>query len=240
VLSLDEQNRLREIYRGEHPGWQPATEVYAALVRSYLQPDSRLLDLGCGRGGLVEQLEHPLSAIVGIDPDLASLREHRLPLPRAQAISSALPLAAGSIDVAFASWLLEHLPQPGRDFAELGRVLRPGGAFVFVTPNRRHPLALLNRLLGRAGQGQRWLVSQLYGRSGGDTFPAYYRANSPATIAALAAGNGMRVARLETVEDPTYLAFTPALFRLAQRVGERLPPDRGLHLAGALVAETSA
>jgi SAM-dependent methyltransferase len=240
MLSLDEQNRLRETYRAEHPGWQPATEVYAALVRFYLQPESRVLDLGCGRGGLVEQLDHPLSAMVGIDPDLASLREHRLPLPRVQATSAFLPLLRHTIDLAFASWLLEHLPQPGRDFAELARVLRPGGAFVFVTPNRRHPLALLNRLLGRAGQGQRWLVSRLYGRPGGDTFPAYYRANSPATIAALAAANGMRVARLETVEDPTYLAFTPALFRLAQRLGERLPPDRRLHLAGALIAEDVA
>ena len=239
MLTLEEQNQLREAYRARHPGWQPATEVYAALVRAHLQPYSRVLDLGCGRGGLVEQLDHPLAAIVGIDPDLDSLREHRLPLPRAQASSSHLPLAESAIDVAFASWLLEHLPQPGRDFAELARVLRPGGAFVFITPNQRHPLALLNRLLGRAGQAQRWLVSRLYGRAGGDTFPAYYRANSPATIARLANENGMRLARLETIEDPTYLAFTPALFTLAQRLGKRLPPSRRLHLAGVLVSEKS-
>ncbi len=237
MLSLDEQNRLREAYRHEHPGWQPATERYAALVRAHLRPHSRVLDLGCGRGGLVEQLNHPLAQIIGIDPDLASLREHRLPLPRAQAISSRLPLPDRSIDVAFASWLLEHLPEPWRDFAELARVLRPGGAFVFITPNRRHPLALLNRLLGRAGQGQRWLVSRLYGRGEGDTFPTAYRANSPQTLAALAAVHGLRLALLETIEDPTYLAFTPALFRLAQRLGKRLPPERRLHLVGVLQPE---
>jgi SAM-dependent methyltransferase len=237
MLTLKEQNQLREAYRARHPGWQPATEVYAALVRAQLQPHSRVLDLGCGRGGLVEQLDHPLPTMVGIDPDLDSLREHRLPLPRAQATSSQLPLPDSLIDVAFASWLLEHLPQPARDFAELARVLRPGGAFVFVTPNRRHPLAVLNRLLGRAGQAQRWLVSRLYGRAGGDTFPAYYRANSPETIARLAHENDMRLARLEAVEDPTYLAFTPALFALAQRLGERLPPSRRLHLTGVLVSE---
>ncbi len=240
MLDLTRQNELREAYRARHPGWQPATEVYAALVRGQLQPHSRVLDLGCGRGGLVEQLDHPLAATVGIDPDLDSLRQHRLPLPRAQANSSGLPLPAGAIDVAFASWLLEHLPQPAHDFAELARVLRPGGAFVFVTPNRRHPLALFNRLLGRAGRAQRWLVSRLYGRAGGDTFPAYYRANSAATIARLAAANGLHLARLETIEDPTYLAFTPALFALAQRLGERLPPDRRLHLAGVLLSANSA
>lgn len=239
MLSLDHQNRLREAYRAQNPGWQPATEVYAALVRGYLQPESRLLDLGCGRGGLVEQLEHPLHQAVGIDPDLSSLREHRLPLPRAQATSVCLPLARDSIDVAFASWLLEHLENPAADFAELARVLRPGGVFAFVTPNRRHPLALLNRLLGRAGQGQRWLVSRLYGRDSGDTFPTYYRANSRQTIAALATCHGLRLAQLETIEDPTYLAFTPALFTFAQRLGERLPAERRLHLAGVLASEKS-
>lgn len=239
MLSLDEQNRLRDAYRHEHPGWQPATERYADLVRAHLQPYSRVLDLGCGRGGLVEQLDHPLAQILGIDPDLTSLREHRLPLPRAQATSAYLPLASRSIDVAFASWLLEHLAEPWRDFAELARVLRPSGAFVFITPNRRHPLALLNRLLGRAGQGQRWLVSRLYGRSGEDTFPTTYRANSPLALSALATAHGLRLEQLETIEDPTYLAFTPALFRLAQRLGERLPPERRLHLVGVLQPKRS-
>jgi SAM-dependent methyltransferase len=237
MLSLDQQNRLRETYRAQNPGWRPATEVFAALVLSYLQPQSRVLDLGCGRGGLVEQLDHPLQQVVGIDPDLVSLREHRLPLPRAQALSGFLPLARDTIDVAFASWLLEHLKEPAADFAELARVLRPGGTFVFVTPNRRHPLALLNRLLGRAGQGQRWLVRRLYGRKGGDTFPAYYRANSRAALEQLAAHQGLRLARLELIEDPTYLAFSPLLFRFAIWLGERLPPDRRLHLVGVLAAE---
>ncbi|MDT8305834.1 MAG: class I SAM-dependent methyltransferase [Anaerolineae bacterium] len=239
MLSLDQQNRLREAYRARHPGWQPATELYAGLVRRYMQPESRLLDLGCGRGGLVEQLEHPLRQIVGIDPDLASLREHRLPLPRAQATSARLPLARDSVDIAFASWLLEHLADPAADFAELARVLRPGGVFIFVTPNRRHPLALLNRLLGRAGQGQRWLVRRLYGRTSGDTFPAYYRANSRPTIASLAAREGLQLVQLEAIEDPTYLAFTPTLFTVAQRLGQRLPPERRLHLVGALASKKS-
>ena len=69
MLTLDRQNALREAYRIMRPGWQPATERFAALVRTHLSPDSRILDLGCGRGGLVEQLNHPLAQIVGIDPD---------------------------------------------------------------------------------------------------------------------------------------------------------------------------
>jgi SAM-dependent methyltransferase len=232
MLSLDEQNRLREEYRRQKAGWRPATEVYANLVRTYLRPGSVLLDLGCGRGGLVEQLGHPLSQIVGIDPDLSSLREHRLPLPRAQAISHRLPLAAGSVDLAFSSWVLEHLPAPQADFAEISRVLRPGGTFIFLTPNKEHPLALLNRFLGRLSHLQGLLVNRLYGRAGADTFPTWYRANSPRDLRALATGAGLQPVSLEAIADPTYLAFTPLLFRMMQQFEKRVPAERQLHLVG--------
>ena len=234
MLSLEEQNRLRAQYRRRHPEWRPATEVYAGLVRAHLRPESVLLDLGCGRGGLVEQLGHPLARIVGIDPDLTSLREHRLSLPRAQAFSHHLPLPANSIDLAFSSWVLEHLPTPRADFGEIARVLRPGGTFVFLTPNKGHPLALLNRLLGRVARLQGWLVARLYGRATADTFPTWYRANSVADLKQLATETGLRLIHAETVADPTYLAFTPALFHLMQQVEERIPARRHLHLVGVL------
>ena len=50
MLSLERQNELREAYRRANPGWRPATEVYADLVRGRLSGQARLLDLGCGRG----------------------------------------------------------------------------------------------------------------------------------------------------------------------------------------------
>lgn len=234
MLSLEQQNELREQYRQQHPGWRPATEVYAAMVRQRLAPQSRLLDLGCGRGGLVEQLSHPLSRIVGVDPDLLSLREHRLPLPRLQAISGHLPFHDNSFDLVFSSWLLEHLPDPLADFREIARILRPGGCFIFITPNARHPVAILNRVLGHLGRVQTMLVSRLYGRDAPDTFPTYYRANSESQLAKLAQQTGLRLAELHFIADPTYLAFTPTLFRLSTWVDQRLPTARKLHLVGAL------
>lgn len=234
MLSLEKQNELRERYRQRRPGWRPATEIYAEMVRAQLGPESAALDLGCGRGGLVEQLAHPLSQVMGVDPDLASLREHRLPLPRAQAFSHRLPFAAGTFDVIFASWLLEHLSRPDRDFREVARALRPGGVFVFITPNRRHPLSLFNHLLGRLGRLQGWLVRGLYGRAAADAFPTYYRANSKRDLERLAAASALRLERLEAIADPTYLAFTPALFGVMERLEAHLPRERRVHLVGML------
>ena len=237
MLSLERQNELREAYRQANPGWRPATEVYAGLVRSQLRPDSRVLDLGCGRGGLVEQLNHPLELITGLDPDLSSLREHRLAqvqpsMARVNGASRRPPFAAASFDLVFASWVLEHMAEPLVDFREIGRVLRPGGVFLFITPNKRHPLIGLNRLTGRIGGLQQRLVERLYGRAAADTYPAYYRANSQAQIDFLARRADMEMVRIEAITDPTYLAFRPGLFRLARQIEGRLPAGRAIHLAG--------
>ncbi len=249
MLSLAEQNRWREVYRQQRPDWRPATEVYADLVRSFLTPTARLLDLGCGRGGLVEQLvdssqkavvssqkaEVRVRYWVGVDPDVASLREHRLVgLPRLAGLSDRLPFRSASFDLIFCSWLLEHLSRPLPTFAEIGRVLRPGGAFVFITPNGRHPLALLNHALGRVAQVQGWLVSGLYGRSAADAFPTTYQANTNDQLHRLAQASDLHLSQLHTIPDPSYLAFHPLLFRLMCRVEERLPNERKLHLVGVM------
>jgi SAM-dependent methyltransferase len=232
MLSLERQNAWRKRYRAERPGWRPATELYADLVREYLPPDGCLLDIGCGRGGLVEQLGHPPELIVGVDPDYDSLCEHRLGIPRAVAFSDHLPLANDQFDTAVASWVLEHLPDPAADFREIGRVLRPGGRFLFITPNKRHPLIGLNRGLAKFRFAQERLVSGFYGRAAADTFPAYYRANTAVDLQRLTAQAGLTLTSLHIVADPTYLLFHPALFRPLRRWEEWLEKERGVHLVG--------
>lgn len=234
MLNLDDQNRWRESYRRLRPGWRPATERFAEEVRRHLATAERTLDLGCGRGGIVEQLAEDDPNIAGFDPDLASLIAHRLPdFPRAAA-GEQLPCKADSFDLVYASWLLEHLARPQHSMAEIGRVLRPGGHFVFITPNGGHPLTWLNQLLSRLGRAQLALVQALYGRQTADTFPAYYRANSDARLEALATNSGLQVTKLLFIRDPTYLALSPTLFRLSTRFEALLPPQRRLHLVGTM------
>ncbi len=238
MLTLDKQNQLREQYRQINQGWEPATETYAALVREHVQPGSRLLDLGCGRGGLIEQLveTHGPSIVdqtIGLDPDWLSVKEHRLDLPAAVGFSHGLPYASNSFDVVFCSWLLEHLETPEQDLAEIGRVLKPGGVFIFITPNKMHPIAWLNQAIGRFSAVQDWLVERLYGRVAADTFPTWYRANSQAQLAQ----SDLKLERLDFVPDPTYLAFNPLIFRVMCWFETALPKSRRLHLVGLLRAQ---
>ena len=239
MLSLERQNELREEYRLLNPSWRPATEVYADLVRSHLQSDARVLDLGCGRGGLVEQLNHPLTKITGVDPDELSLKEHRLALPRTVGMSDVLPFAANSFDVVFASWLLEHLERPLSTFAQISRVLKPGGVFVFITPNTAHPLSVLNRGLGRFSQLQGRLVEQFYGREEADAFPTYYRANSETAVTSLCHECDLEISEFQLIPDPTYLAFNQAFFKFMIWFDDKLSDNRQLHIVGCLLANPS-
>mgnify|MGYP000492392336 FL=1 len=232
-LSLDRQNAYRTRYARMRPGWRPATAVYEAEIRARLKPGMRVLDLGCGRGGVLEQLgpaiEHPL----GFDPDHRSLVEHRLPdLPRAVSSADALPLPAGSVDLVLASWVLEHLLQPLDAFREVARVLRPGGAFVMLAPGAYSLPALVNRMLRPL---QRWLVPRLYERAEEDAFPVLYRANTRRQIMALAEQSGLALDTFRAIEDPTYFAFHPLLFRLNVALARALPAACAEHFVAVCV-----
>lgn len=236
LLPLDLQNRYRERYRTLRPGWRSSGEQLEAMVRSHITRDSRVLDLGCGRGGVVELFWRDAKLAAGLDPDPPSLSEHRTHgMPVIRGVGERLPFVDEAFDVIVCVWVLEHLREPKATFDEVRRVLRPGGHFVFVTPNLRNPLMLMNRI-GKALPGlQKRVVPRLYGRREADTFPVQYRANTAAAVEHLARSSGLDVYDLRVVPDPTYLALNNFLFR-ASVLSEQLMPKRwGVHLLGDMV-----
>jgi SAM-dependent methyltransferase len=235
LLPLDRQNAYRDRYRAMRPGWRSSGEQLEALVRSYLSPESHILDLGCGRGGVVELFWRDVRLAAGLDPDVPSLAEHRAPgMPVIRGRGENLPFTSGSFDLIVCLWVLEHLAQPEAVFKEVHRVLAPGGHFVFLTPNLRNPLLLMNRLAKALPQLQRRIVPRLYGRLEPDTFPVRYRANTADAIQAQAARTGLEVVSLKAVADPTYLALNPLMFRASVLSERVLPASRGVHLLGDL------
>lgn len=236
LLPLDAQNRYRDRYRTLRPGWKPSSDQVEAIVRGLITHDSRVLDLGCGRGGVGEVIWRDVRLAAGIDPDPASLSEHRAAgMPVVRGVGEDLPFAAGSFDVVVSVWVLEHLADPLATFIEVARVLRSGGHFVFLTPNLRNPLMAMNRI-GKALPGlQRRLVPRVYGRDEADTFPVRYRANTERDITALARASGLRVHELRVVPDPTYLAMNGLMFNATVMSERLMPKGWGLHLVGDLV-----
>lgn len=103
------------------------------------QTPSVVLDLGCGTGSFRGELRarFPQASYIGLD-----LAPGMVEYARAQAADDSvwlvgdaelLPLAADSVDLVFSSLAIQWCDRPELFFAELARVLRPGGRCIFST-----------------------------------------------------------------------------------------------------------
>jgi SAM-dependent methyltransferase len=125
-----------------------------------------------------------------------------------------LPFADRSFDIICCRSVLEHVKDPELLFREISRCLRPGGTFIFLTPNRWDYVSLLARMIPN-----RWhpaIVQWLTGRASEDVFPTYYRANDVTTLRGLTARTGLKLQSISPLrQHPHYLGR----FEWAYRVG---------------------
>ena len=100
-----------------------------------------VLDIGCGLGAIDQLLvsRHGAGSVVGIDIDPVLLREMDARIERAGLADrirsrlvepGPLPFAEGSFDVVFSKDSMVQIPEKTALFAEVNRVLRPGGRFI--------------------------------------------------------------------------------------------------------------
>jgi ubiquinone/menaquinone biosynthesis C-methylase UbiE len=162
------------------------------------------LDVGCGhgvlppwRGAAERALVERAYRVVGIDLDWEGLLAHSHINSKVYGDAAALPFPAESFDIVTANMVLEHLEHPAQQFREITRVLRPGGLFVFLTPNARGYLARIARLVPESFKP--WLLRVLEGRRSEDVFPTHYRANTTDRIAALCAETGLLTEACERI-----------------------------------------
>ena len=109
-------------------------------VRSRLG-SGRVLDVGCGEGFSSRTLVGPSRSVVGVDYSGEAVAAASAPgggdgLPVAQMDATALGIAGDSFDWVCSSHLVEHFADPAAHVSEVSRVLAPGGAAFFITPNR--------------------------------------------------------------------------------------------------------
>lgn len=196
------------------PGLRYSQASYEDAIREEVHAGAAWLDVGCGHQVLPEWRREQERALVGragravgVDPHLPSLRGHATFTSLVCATISELPFEDGSFDLVTANMVVEHLDDPARQFAEVRRVLRPGGTFLFHTPNARsHPIRLAGLVPERLKPR---LARLLEGRAEEDVFPTHYRANTVGELRALAERTGLEVAAI----DPTAstAVFAPLL-----------------------------
>jgi len=116
-----------------------------AVRELHLPPGSIVFDLACGTGDLCCELDRAGYRAVGFDFSHRMLRAARTPAPLVQADVLRLPAADGSAEGATCGFALRNVVSLGDLFAELARVVRPGGAISLLDASRPD-----NRIL-RAG-----------------------------------------------------------------------------------------
>jgi SAM-dependent methyltransferase len=232
MLKLDRQERYRQRYKQFRPGYRPALEVYIALADAAVTAQTRLLDAGCGEGGLTREYQGKAALVVGADRYLTPIHATVALKRITDADLRALPFPDGAFTLVMCSWVLEHLEDPARVFAEFARVLQPGGKLLFITPNAWHYLIWARRLIPNRVSTP--VVDTLYGRGEDFIFPTVYRANTRRAIDNHLEPLGLVCSQFEYVSDPTYTAFNEGLFWLSvalESVLGRIPQAR-VHLVG--------
>jgi SAM-dependent methyltransferase len=102
---------------------------------------ARVLDAGCGTGGLIRRVasRHPQWTWTGVDvePVACELARARCGAEIVAGSVNALPFAAERFDAVVLADVLYHLDDDAGALAESGRVLKPGGAIIINVPAHR-------------------------------------------------------------------------------------------------------
>jgi SAM-dependent methyltransferase len=208
---------LRYYWNVEHvlaPGLRYSQESYEEALRELVSPNTVWLDLGCGHQVLPEwrftaecELVNLASYVAGMDVDSAATAKHRTISDIWVGDVQYLPFPNDSFTLITANMVVEHLEDPQSVFAEIHRVLVPGGSFLFHTPNVNGYITAMNRYLPE--RIKKLAAKILDGRDSDDVYPTFYRCNTEETIFRAARETGLEVKRVNHI--PTTATFAKIL-----------------------------
>jgi SAM-dependent methyltransferase len=126
--------------------------THLAMSQSQLLPfrqhvvgaaEGRVLEIGVGSGLNFPHYGTAIASVIGLEPSAELLRMARtrarmarVPVALLDASAEAIPLDTGSIDTVVTTWTLCTIPNASHALAEMRRVLKPGGALLFVEHGR--------------------------------------------------------------------------------------------------------
>ena len=104
-------------------------------VRKYLQPQQsdRIFDVGCGRGHITKRIQRLAPATTGIDLNAEAVSRGVIPGLRVMDAQK-LGFPDASFDKIYSFHAIEHIPDLEGVFAEMDRVLKPGGSVMLAYP----------------------------------------------------------------------------------------------------------
>lgn len=206
------QERYVSRFYDRAAGFRDGTTEFHELCAHALPARSVILELGAGRSNATSRYLATLGELHGADPSPVVLENDAL-VSAAVMSAGSCPFPDASFDACVSNYVLEHIADPALHFREVARVLKPGGAYCFRTPNRYHYVTAVaqltphwfhvlvaNRLRNRAAEAE-------------EPCPTHYEANTQRDIQTLAARAGLVVEQLSLIEkEPSYGMSSRLLF----------------------------
>jgi ubiquinone/menaquinone biosynthesis C-methylase UbiE len=198
------------------PNLRYSQYLYQDVLESKIDGKLNWLDIGCGHHLLPEwrledekKLIRKAQKIIGLDYDFPSLVKHKTVSQKVQGIVDALPFQNRYFDIATANMVVEHLDNPSVQFAEINRVLKPNGIFIFHTVNETGYFAAMRKIVPNSLAKK--LARVLDGRESDDVFEVHYKANSEKKIKLLAQETGFEVEKIKLISSDAVFALIPPL-----------------------------
>jgi ubiquinone/menaquinone biosynthesis C-methylase UbiE len=219
MRALAERLRTRFYGDDEHP-----YRIFQTEVANQLATGATLLDAGCGRTApVLGRFRGRAARLIGVD--LVDFRTDAEDLELYRGDLASIPVPDNCVDVVMARSVMEHVTQPREVYAEVFRVLRPGGASVFLTANLWDYASLVAKVV--PNRFHPWIVARTEGRREEDVFPIAYRTNTRGAVRRFAAQAGFEVEAFRYLgQYPSYFLFNGFLFALAtgyQKVISAIP-----------------
>lgn len=139
----------------------------AAAITSASLPENKnasVLEIGCNQGELLAKIKATGNKVVGIDINPAAVKQAQEIAPAVPADARNMPFKADSFDVILSLHTAEHIPEPKKLFAEIARILKPGGTAHLILPPNFYGLETIRVAKETMPKGTSWLKAWAYAR----------------------------------------------------------------------------
>jgi len=209
----------------EDLGWSPALrwkfgyfnpdDIYEALMNNLVTPDTRWLDVGCGRN--IFPSNQPLSQIlsdrsallVGVDPD-ETLNDN--PYVHEKVLGTMEDFADDrEFDLVTMRMVAEHVAHPDELMESLTKVTAAHGRVAIYTVYKYSPVPLITNMVPFKLHNPAKRV--LWGTEPEDTFPTCFKMNTQETLHDIFARHGFRERLFMRLDDcRTFSGFKPLAY----------------------------
>lgn len=112
-------------------------QLAAYLIdRFFISAGSRLVDIGCGRGDMLQAFKDSGLEVSGLElRDYGSELLSGIKVDHANFENERFPFNDNTFDVVFSKSVIEHLHSPENFLKESMRILKPGGRIIVLTPD---------------------------------------------------------------------------------------------------------